>query len=339
MAVHPNDAEILVACTSFAEYRAAGGWRTTASGFRSARQRLLETARASEGDALPPVEPVGSTADWYNAIKARTQTLIEQRETIPTITVAPNSDNWVGVVFLGDIHIGGLIDYDRLEADLDLIESTEGLYIVGMGDYCEMFAAQPKLHRAMAENAVPAADEQLELAQLVLGRTQKWIALLLGNHDAWAGPTGVQRLADRLDAGYVSEAGASLKIEVGKQRYVGYVKHQWKGHSNINTSNESRRFWQEFPEWENADFTVLAHYHQPDTHIKEIKRQSVSHLRSGTYKLHDDYASKGGYVPAYGPSLVLLSPNEHLCLPWHGPHWQWGVKFLNLLRSEHDAVL
>ena len=48
----------------------------------------------------------------------------------------------------------------------------------------------------------------------------------------------------------------------------------------------------------------------------------------------DDYAAKGGYEPAYGPSLVLLNPREHVFLPFHGPHWKYGVRFLQFLRSE-----
>ena len=272
--------------------------------------------------------------EFFGAVKALTELKRSQMEQKVDIPIAIGGDQWVGIVFLGDIHVGGMIEYDLLERDLSVLQETDGLYAVGTGDYGDFFGSQPKLSHAMSESTLPSSEDELMLVTYLLDIARgKWLAVGAGNHDDWGGVSSVEHLAQSLNAPYFSQAGAALKITVGSQRYVGYVKHQWQGHSNISTSNESRRFWLEFPEWENADFTVLAHYHQPDAHTRQFKGKQVSLLRGGTYKTIDYYAQRAGYVPEYGPSIVLLSPDDHVCLNIPGD-WMYGVELLRHLRGE-----
>ena len=337
--VSQEERDLALKFQSYADAVAAGFTRSSGS-FNALRRNALAEQRAKavveeaapQAVALP--ERSADTEAWYQSVKAYTSQQIARQDRIRTVEVTIPGDQWVGITFVGDIHIGGLIDYDLLEADLGFIEEVDGLFAVGMGDYGNFFGSAGKLAHAMAHDTVPDTTDQLDLCTHILSKCNKWLAVGEGNHDGWAGSRGIERLAENLDAQYFSQAGCAFKVSVGSQRYISYLKHTWRGHSNINTSNESRRFWAEFPEWENADFTVLAHFHQPDTHTVEKKGQSVGHLRGGTYKLVDDYAAKGGYEPAYGPSLVLLSPREHVFLPFHGPHWKYGVRFLQFLRSE-----
>jgi hypothetical protein len=272
--------------------------------------------------------------EYYALVKQISNVQRLRKEETKTIEWTAPVDGWIGLAFPGDLHIGGPIDYDQLEADLDLIEATDGLWCVGLGDYSNNFQAAAKLLKAMADDVVPGSEDQMELVAHVMKRTGKWLAILEGNHDSWSGSAGLKALATTLTCLHVTEAGCSMKVSIGSQRYVGYLKHSWKGHSNLNTSNESRRMWNEFPEWENADFTVLAHYHQPDTHQKEIKTQTVVHLRGGTYKSYDPYASKNGYVPEYGIPLVLLNPDAKEIIPFHARNWRRGVEMLGMLRSQ-----
>jgi hypothetical protein len=292
-------------------------------------------------ELLPPPESLelperGDRAldEYYALVKQISNVQRLRKEETKTIEWTAPVDGWIGLAFPGDLHIGGPIDYDQLETDLDLIEATDGLWCVGLGDYSNNFQAAQKLLKAMAEDVVPGSEDQMALVAHVMGRTSKWIGILEGNHDTWSGSSGLKALAGNLNCPHISEAGCSLKVMTGRQRYVGYLKHSWKGHSNLNTSNESRRMWNEFPEWENADFTVLAHYHQPDTHQKEIKTQTVVHLRGGTYKSYDPYASKNGYVPEYGIPLVLLNPDAKEIIPFHARNWRRGVEMLGMLRSQ-----
>lgn len=274
---------------------------------------------------------------YYELVKQISDITRIRKAATTTIEWTTPIDGWIGIAFPGDLHIGGPIDYGQLEADLDLIEQTEGLWCIGLGDYSNQFQSAQKLLKAMAEDVVPGNDDQMELVAHVMGRTRKWLAILEGNHDAWSGSSGLKALAKMLGCEFLTEAGGSIKVTMGSTRYVGYLKHQWKGHSNLNTSNESRRMWNEFPEWENADFTVLAHYHQPDTHQKEIKTQTVAHLRGGTYKSYDPYATKNGYTPEYGIPLVLLNPDQKEIITYHARNWRRGVEHLGWLRERKAA--
>ena len=336
--------------TSFAKYAEAGGQYTSAQ-WRDARYTLRKKGQdvvvSKRESYVPPSplpepesEPLPSAADYdgdvaayYEAVKSVTKAKIGLVDKPTTIEWTAPDDNWCGFVFLGDLHVGGLIDYEQLETDLDDIEATEGLHLVGTGDYADRFEHSGKIVHAMAGDTVPGSDDQELLVVHVLRRCSKWRAVLAGNHDDWGSGEVVRRLARQLKAEYVSQAGCSLKVNVGSERYILYLKHQYTGSSRISTSNESRRFWHEWADWENGDVTVVAHLHQPDTHQVERKGQTVSHLRGGTYKTVDPWARKGGYSPAYGPALVLLNPREHEVIPFHGPQWRRGVQMLGWLRK------
>jgi hypothetical protein len=348
----PAETELALMSDTFVAYQEAGGTRSEQA-WSGKRFRLgLST---SEAYAPPAIEPrdlpdpsdyEGDIAAYYEAVKAVTNAKIRLVDQPIVINWQSPDPNWTGIVFLGDIHIGGLIDYQQLEHDLALIESTSGLFCVGMGDYSERFEGAGKLQHAMAGDTVPGSDDQELLVLYALGQCRSWIAALAGNHDDFGGGEGVRRLAKHLACSYVSQAGACLKITVGSERYVLYVKHQYTGASRISTSNEGRRFWTEFGipgQHENADVTVLAHLHQPDTHQVERKGNTIAHLRGGTYKTVDPWARKSGYTPAYGPSMVIFNPHAHEFLPFHGPNWRYGVAMLKGLRSgaislEEDAA-
>jgi len=335
----PLEAELADRSSSYEDYakrsKARGFEPRSPGAYHSRRQRSGITRDLTNELELPDLDDYeGDLAAYYAAVKEVTAAKIKLAEAPMVVEWEAPVQGWIGLVFFGDLHIGGMVDYDQLERDLDLVERTEGLFCVGMGDYSERFEGAGKLQHAMAVDPVPGSDDQELLVRYVLGGCRKWICVLAGNHDDFGGGEGVRRLAKLLGAPYVSQAGASLKLRVGHERYVMYLKHQYSGASRLSSSNEGRRLWTEWPDFENADVTQLAHLHQPDTHSVERKGRSVVHSRGGTYKTVDAWSRKGGYNPSYGPSLVLLNPHEHCVIPWHGPIWHYGVDYLNYLREK-----
>lgn len=333
-----EERELCAAHDRYTDYLAAGGMRSQGT-WRTIRSNINAAVAFVEAvkDAPPPLPERGSLPidRFYEAVKSVTAAQIERQDRPAVVEWTAPEDAYTAIVFIGDIHVGGLIDYDRLERDLDVVRTTPGLYAVGMGDYADHFQDAGKLQHAMAGNTVPDSEDQDELVQHIMGLAgDKWLALLAGNHDEWGGPGSVVRLARHVGAHYVSQAGCSIKIRLGGQKYIGYCKHQWRGHSVISTSNESRRFWLEWNDFENADFTVLAHYHQPDTHQVERKGSTVGHLRGGTYKQIDTHSARLGFTPGYGPSLIILNPYNHEVIPFHGPNWLRGIQFLRWLREK-----
>lgn len=305
------------------------------------KQRKIDVQIAIESmppsPTMPDLDNFGDDIGaLYEAVKQTTKAMIGLVDKPTTFEWTAPENDWCGFVFVGDIHVGGLVDYEQLEADLECMEQTPGLHVIGMGDYADRFEHSQKLQAAMAGNTAPASDVQEKLVLHALSRCRKWVAVAAGNHDDWGSGEVVRRLAQHLNAHYISQAGALMKLNVGSERYVLYLKHQYTGASRISTSNESRRFWQEFGvpgEYANADVTVVAHLHQPDTHQVERKGNTVAHLRGGTFKTVDPWARKGGYCPAYGPSLVLFNPHDHEAIPFHGPQWRRGVQMLAWLRG------
>jgi hypothetical protein len=335
----PAETELAYQHETYEAYQAAGGTRV--HGAWAGKRARLGLGIGIGANPMPtltpelpdPSEYEGDVGAYYEAVKAITTAKIRIVDK-PTVEhwAAPDP-NWTGIVFLGDIHVGGMIDYQQLENDLETIQGADGLYVIGMGDYADNFERAGKLLHAMSGDTVPGSEDQEMLVQYVLSRCDKWLACLAGNHDDWGGGDGVRRLAKILGCPYISQAGCSFKVGIGSERYTLYLKHQYSGTSRISTSNDGRRFWTEWADFENGDVTVLAHLHEPNTHSVERKGQTVSHLRGGTYKLVDPWARKGGYCPAYGPTMVLLSPHDHTIIPWHGPLWRYGVAMLKGLRG------
>jgi hypothetical protein len=344
------ETDLALMSDTFEAYREAGGTRGrdawAAKRFRLGRTNSPDTPPAIEPPDLPDPSDYDTTEAYWQAYKQITRARMAMEEAPIAVNWTAPDPNWTGIVFVGDLHIGGLIDADQLEADIATINRTDGLYVVGMGDYADNFERAGKLAHAMSGDAVPGSDDQELLVRHVLGGCQKWLALLAGNHDDWGSSGVVRRLAKTLGGVYVSQAGCAYTVAVGNQRYVLYLKHQYVGNSRISTSNEGRRFWTEFGvpgQHVNADVTVLAHLHQPDTHQVERKGNTIAHMRIGTYKTHDPWARKGGYTPAYGPGMLLLNPDKHEFIPIHGTLWRYGVAMLKGLRSgaislEEDAA-
>lgn len=331
-----DEIELALGNQDFKAYQNSGGTRSKHA-YNARRYRMgVPSGHVPVSEGPPKLPDSGEYDDietYYQAVKTITAAKINLVDGPTAIEWTAPDNKWTGIVFIGDIHIGGLIDYSELEHDLSLVEATDGLFCLGMGDYSERFGETGKLQHAMAGDTVPGADDQELLILHILGRCSKWLGVLAGNHDDFGSGEGVRRLAKHLACPYVSQAGASFRVNAGVERYVLYLKHQYTGASRISTSNEGRRFWTEWADFENADVTVLAHLHQPDTHQVERKGQTVSHLRGGTYKTIDPWARRGGYSPAYGPSLILLNPDNHEVIPFHGPQWRRGVEMLGHLRK------
>lgn len=226
-------------------------------------------------------------------------------------------DNTISVAFIGDTHIGAFIDAESLERDIETIANTDGLYCIFMGDVIDNYKAGSKAATGLYHTAIPSPKDQFDVAKLVLEPLRgKCLAFLAGNHDAgWderhAGINRIPELAEFLEAPYVSEAGASLKLNVGSERYQINVKHQWRGISTINKSNTTRRFWEEYPELDSADVVCIGHYHELDVHSTTKRGELVHLLRSGTYKLNDPYSETLGFKPTYGVPVAMFDNTEH----------------------------
>lgn len=261
---------------------------------------------------------------------------------------APDDGLPVGIAITSDWHLGASgVESKRLRADMRTIGQTDGLYVIGLGDYVEGVGIYNKAVGAMYEGRFNDGDLQ-EMAALLMMKPAlgKWLALASGNHDEWlrraSGLSRVQRLAKQLGpAGqrppHFGQGGGTVFAQVGDQRYVIAIVHNATGNSRLNTTNVQRRLFDSFPQWENCDIICCAHLHFNDLHIATRKGGRCVYLRSGTAKTRDSYAADHSFTPEYGIPLVILLPDEKRVVPFRGDDFRRGVEYLTWLREQYRA--
>lgn len=334
-------------------HRSSKGYRTRVEQLTGVSYTQFVTQRGLAGDyvtgaidspdyGIPAIDPPPSEEqleEFFQRLESTAELYADIRpgQRATTFRTPPNEP--VGVCVMSDIHAGARgVRYDWFKRDLSIIAETEGLYVIVNGDLIEAVMPQAKNGTALFSGLFNNPDEQ---TAYVLRRLEpikhKIIAICEGNHDhaitRWAGVEKLSGVAKALNVPYFSEAGGKVTLICGSQKYVIYVRHQHPGVSQISPSNSSRRAWQEFPDFENADVVVLSHLHFPDTHVTPRKGRDVVWLRSGTYKIMDSWAESRGYTPAYGVPLVVFSPDEHKMIPWHGTSFVDAVEYLKMLRE------
>lgn len=279
---------------------------------------------------------------FFASLEATAEAWSDLRPGQKSTTITVEDDRPIGICAISDVHAGARgVRYDLFRRDLDLVANTPGLYVIFNGDLIEAVMPQAKNGTALFSGLFNNPDEQAAYILLRLKREEvrsKILAICEGNHDhaitRWAGVEKLSGIARALGVPYFTEAGGKIVVEIGSQRYVIYARHQHPGVSQISPSNSSRRAWQEFPDFENADVVVLSHLHFPDTHVTPRKGRDVIWFRSGTYKTMDSWAESKGYTPSYGVPMVILHPGERKLIPFHGTLFPEAVAYLRRLRGE-----
>lgn len=88
----------------------------------------------------------------------QTLRILDQKVTEATIPI--NDTAPVAIAYCGDWHVGAYgCNYEQLEADIELMASTPGLYSIGMGDYRDNYSPF-RLPAGMLEMTVPPAVQE-----------------------------------------------------------------------------------------------------------------------------------------------------------------------------------
>jgi len=363
------DDALVLAATSWEHYQQLGG--TLEQGqVRNRRQRLKEMGhpvpvwgsgrnvkRNADDPDPPPPSPVlpdieldppetDDEALWDEYFELREASILKYLEIVAqddkrVLWTSPD-DLPIGVCLCSDQHYGGFIRIDLLKRDIGLIANTEGLYAIGGGDWMDNFKPVGKTGTGMYTAADPNPGHQYRrMVRLLKPTAGKWLVVMAGNHDdGWdmrsAGIARVPDLAKELGAPYASEAGCTLHLTVGWQRYVFYAKHTWRSSSGLNKGNAARNMWNDWPwSWENADVICLSHLHENHMETPTRHGRDVVYLRSGSYKLADGYAETHGYRPEWGVPMVILFPDRRKIIPFKGQDFLEGIATLQMWRERY----
>ena len=169
-----------------------------------------------------PVPTENEVYAYYNALKHVNKTLddMDTKQTKTTITIDDNQP--VGIAFWGDWHIGARgTNYTQFDKDKELIQDTDGLYAIGMGDYKDN--ANAYVHASSVSESTTAPSVQDLLVKSFFSETaDKWLAIIRGCHDDWD-----KKLTDKDFIALLAEEtnsvnlwhGGGITVKLGSQQY------------------------------------------------------------------------------------------------------------------------
>ena len=234
------------------------------------------------------------TEDLVEHLTTRSRQRFEAKVAREWIPIQVNVQGPVGITFFGDPHIDDdYCDWDNLRSDIDMINKTECLWAVNLGDVSNNWIG--RLQRLWAYQETSAA-QAWQLVEWLLSEVD-WLCLIKGNHDTWL-PNAADPV-EWLKKGGIAEnwnANLSLRFPNGNEaRIIG--AHDMPGHSMWNPLHAQVRRAR-FSGSE-AHLYISGHRHQWALfHTENAESGRVYWAaRARGYKLYDDYANEKGYLP------------------------------------------
>jgi len=277
---------------------------------------------------------VGNTIEEYLEILIRYQEekqRFDDRQTEVTLEI--DDDKPIGIVFTGDWHVGGLYTaHKEMVRDFTTMRDTDGLYNITMGDYSDNYNSNS--HKGGMFEQLENPEVQKDLVEYFFTEYlgPKNLAVIKGNHDNWeykeTSEDFVKYIARKIESPYLWYGG-KIYLKLGNQTYEIVARHSYVGNSALNTTNSQRRLFDETQ----GDVIALGHLHYNESHAKTKAGKDTVWIRSGTYKITDDYTQWA--VGAKGDirqPMVILFPDKKKIIDFRDMYD--GIPYLNMLREK-----
>jgi predicted phosphodiesterase len=272
------------------------------------------------------------TVDYLDALIEFQEKMVAADERQTRVTVEIPDSKPIGVIFTCDWHFGGLrTDHEGMINDFELFNQTEGLYGVLMGDYGDNVISG--IHPGAQYEQILNPDKQREAIDHLVGKyfKDRTLAVIKGNHDNWqvrsTGDDFCKELSRTANAAYLWYGG-QINMKFGEQTYTIQARHTYKYNSGLNTTNSQRNLFANT----HADVIALGHIHTNETHEKSVGGKDTIWMRTGSYKITDDYSQWiGGYSADPRVPMVVFWPDKNKKVGFRDI--RDGITFLNAIRK------
>lgn len=215
----------------------------------------------------------------------------EYEEATKLIQVKVRIDGPIGILHFGDPHVdddGTDLELLRLHSDLTKIE---GVWGANVGDTTNNWIG--RLARLYASQST-SAEQAWKLAEWFINRT-RWIYMVGGNHDAWAGAADpIKWIARQTDTLYKpSECRINLRFPNGRNVIVN-ARHDFAGTSQWNPAHGQMKAAQ----MGYRDHLMISGHKHTSGYgvIKDPASGRICHaVQVASYKLYDHYAKEKGF--------------------------------------------
>lgn len=301
------------------------------SGYDPAR-----VAREEKGERLPPAKTNEPELDFPKLPdgKLDVRELIERRkaefkrkddaqQARKLIPVKVKSNQPIAVCLFGDPHVDDSgTDLGALQRDMEVIKATDGMYAGCIGDVQNNWIG--RLARLWGEQETTASQSWQLVEWFVQDLTGKWMFMVQGNHDHWAG-TGdplrwIQKQA-KVSATGDHTVRLALRFPNGQEVRI-VARHDFPGNSMWNPSHGQLRA----AHLTHHDHVLVSgHKHTGGYQMLRVPATGLlTHcLQLGSYKIWDSYAD------ALGLPSRLISPSATVIIDPLASE-------LGLVRVEHD---
>lgn len=259
----------------------------------------------------------------------------DARDLIP---VKVKIDGPIGILHMGDPHLDDDGTNIKLVMEhLDLPSRVDGLFLACVGDYLNNWRGKlAPLHASQSTTQ----QEAHKLLEWFIKR-DKWLYLIAGNHDVWAGDEDPLIWMTRGLGAIYEWHGARVALRFpGGAEHIVNVRHEWPGSSIYNRvqgATRAIRFGG------TDDLFINGHKHIWGHYEEENSAGGVSHaVQVSAYKEIDDYQQAKGFARTSLGAACMTIHNPNARTP-HGRcavYWdvEEGADFLKFLRGSRVAL-
>lgn len=271
------------------------------------RTTMQSRIKKEKAAALPTFPPASKSAPAIiRDLAAASRTKKARADAEKWFQVRMRTTEAIGILWFGDPHLGTSTNWDRLERDVALCNSTPGMYGANIGDTTNNWTG--RLARLYADEDISRSTER-KLAKWFLSEAGiTWLVWIMGNHDEWEHGADILRLMDVHNRVPMLDWSARFEITFPAAPPIRvHAAHDFPGHSTWNITHGPARS----PRMTGggADLYVCGHKHDWGIQQFEIAERGVSPLalRVRGYKVGDPYARRHGFQEAeHGASILTV---------------------------------